>query len=164
MFYLFYFIFIWTKDKSILSGKSTLLNDTFGTNFRVMDAAKGRSQTTKGAWVAICDKIIPPIVLLDLEGTDGETRGQDTAFEKQIALFSLAVSDILVINMPYNAIGLEQAANRPLLKTIFEVNIRLFIPGNSRKPTLMVVIRDYEEVTPLDIVKQQVTNSLEEIC
>lgn len=35
-----------------------------------------RSQTTKGAWVAICDKIIPPIVLLDLEGTDGETRGQ----------------------------------------------------------------------------------------
>lgn len=27
----------------------------------------------------------------------------------------------------------------------------------------MVVIRDYEEVTPLDIVKQQVTNSLEEI-
>ncbi|KAG6502982.1 hypothetical protein ZIOFF_035271 [Zingiber officinale] len=33
-------------------------------------------------------------------GTDGQERGEDdTAFEKQIALFALAVSDIVLINM-----------------------------------------------------------------
>ena len=32
------------------SGKSTLLNAMFGTNFDMMDAKKGRRQTTKGIW------------------------------------------------------------------------------------------------------------------
>ncbi|PPD78422.1 hypothetical protein GOBAR_DD24649 [Gossypium barbadense] len=68
------------------SGKSTLLNDLFYTNFREMDAFKGRSQTTKGIWMAKCAGIEPCTI-------------DDTAFEKQSALFALAVSDIVLINM-----------------------------------------------------------------
>ncbi|KAK8546874.1 hypothetical protein V6N13_093913 [Hibiscus sabdariffa] len=105
-----------------------------------MDAFKGRSQTTKGIWMAKCSGIEPCTLVMDLEGTDGRERGEDdTAFEKQSALFALAVSDIVLINMWCHDIGREQAANKPLLKTVFQVMMRLFSP---RKTTLMFVIRD----------------------
>ncbi|CAI9297393.1 unnamed protein product [Lactuca saligna] len=104
------------------SGKSTLLNHLFHTNFLEMDAFKGRSQTTKGIWMARCTGIEPCTVVMDLEGTDGRERGEDdTAFEKQSALFALAVSDIVLINMWCHDIGREHAANKPLLKTVFQV-------------------------------------------
>nr|GEW29119.1 protein root hair defective 3-like [Tanacetum cinerariifolium] len=122
------------------SGKSTLLNHLFRTNFKEMDAFKGRSQTTKGIWMARCAGIEPCTIVMDLEGTDGRERGEDdTAFEKQSALFALAVSDIVLINMWCHDIGREHAANKPLLKTVFQVMMRLFSP---RKTTLIFVIRD----------------------
>nr|GEV96760.1 protein root hair defective 3-like [Tanacetum cinerariifolium] len=103
------------------SGKSTLLNNLFHTNFREMDAYRGRSQTTKDIWMARCVGIEPCTIVMDLEGTDGRERGEDdTAFEKQSALFALAVSDIVLINMWCHDIGREQAANKPLLKTVFQ--------------------------------------------
>ncbi|KAF5944890.1 hypothetical protein HYC85_018967 [Camellia sinensis] len=75
------------------SGKSTLLNHLFHTRFREMDAFKGRSQTTKGIWIAKAVGVEPCTIVMDLEGTDGRERGEDdTTFEKQSALFALAVS------------------------------------------------------------------------
>ncbi|KAI3876604.1 hypothetical protein MKX03_013306, partial [Papaver bracteatum] len=70
----------------------------------------------------------------------------DTAFEKQSALFALAISDIVLINMWCHDIGREQAANKPLLKTVFQVMMRLFSP---RKTTLLLVIRDKTK-TPME--------------
>ncbi|KAF3796049.1 ROOT HAIR DEFECTIVE 3 protein [Nymphaea thermarum] len=58
------------------SGKSTLLNHLFHTNFREMDAFKGRNQTTKGIWLAKCVGIEPTTLVMDLEGTDGRERGE----------------------------------------------------------------------------------------
>nr|CAB3462560.1 unnamed protein product [Digitaria exilis] len=111
------------------SGKSTLLNQLFGTNFREMDAFRGRSQTTKGIWIARCVGVEPCTVVLDLEGTDGRERGEDdTAFEKQSSLFALAISDIVLINMWCHDIGREQAANKPLLKTVFQTPLEHLEP------------------------------------
>ncbi|KAG6514998.1 hypothetical protein ZIOFF_025376 [Zingiber officinale] len=132
------------------SGKSTLLNNLFRTDFREMDALRGRSQTTKGIWLAKCRGIDPCTIVMDLEGTDGRERGEDdTAFEKQSALFALAISDIVLINMWCHDIGREQAANKPLLKTVFQVMMRLFSP---RKTTLLFVIRDRTR-TPLEALE-----------
>ncbi|XP_044413210.1 protein ROOT HAIR DEFECTIVE 3 homolog 2 isoform X4 [Triticum aestivum] len=142
------------------SGKSTLLNHLFGTSFTEMDALKGRNQTTKGIWVAEAVGIEPFTLVMDLEGTDGRERGEDdTAFEKQSALFALAVSDIVMINLWCHDIGREQAANRPLLKTIFEVLMRLFSP---RKTTLLVVIRDKTK-TPVEYLAQALKEDIHEI-
>ncbi|XP_047310935.1 protein ROOT HAIR DEFECTIVE 3-like [Impatiens glandulifera] len=142
------------------SGKSTLLNNLFGTNFREMDAFKGRSQTTKGIWMANCAGIEPCTLVMDLEGTDGRERGEDdTAFEKQSALFALAVSDIVLINMWCHDIGREQAANKPLLKTVFQVMMRLFSP---RKTTLMFVIRDKTR-TPLENLEPVLREDIQKI-
>ncbi|RVW51979.1 Protein ROOT HAIR defective 3-like 1 [Vitis vinifera] len=149
------------------SGKSTLLNHLFGTNFREMDAFRGRhvimivsSQTTKGIWLARCADIEPCTLVMDLEGTDGRERGEDdTAFEKQSALFALAVSDIVLINMWCHDIGREQAANKPLLKTVFQVMMRLFSP---RKTTLMFVIRDKTR-TPLENLEPVLREDIQKI-
>ncbi|CAN0878019.1 Protein ROOT HAIR DEFECTIVE 3 homolog 1 [Linum grandiflorum] len=142
------------------SGKSTLLNHLFRTNFREMDAFRGRSQTTKGIWLAKCAEIEPCTLVMDLEGTDGRERGEDdTAFEKQSALFALAVSDIVLINMWCHDIGREQAANKPLLKTVFQVMLRLFSP---RKTTLMFVIRDKSK-TPLENLEPVLREDIQKI-
>uniref|UniRef100_M4EF29 GB1/RHD3-type G domain-containing protein n=1 Tax=Brassica campestris TaxID=3711 RepID=M4EF29_BRACM len=145
------------------SGKSTLLNHLFGTNFREMDAFSGRHVllfTTKGIWIARCAGIEPCTVVMDLKGTDGRERGEDdTAFEKQSALFALAVSNIVLINMWCHDIGREQAANKPLLKTVFQVMMRLFSP---RKKTLMFVIRDKTR-TPLENLEPVLREDIQKI-
>ncbi|RCV38703.1 hypothetical protein SETIT_8G163600v2 [Setaria italica] len=142
------------------SGKSTLLNHLFGTSFREMDALRGRHQTTKGIWIAKAVGVEPFTVVLDLEGTDGRERGQDdTAFEKQSALFALAVSDIVMINLWCHDIGREHAANRPLLRTVFQVLMRLFSP---RKTTLLLVIRDKTK-TPLEFLTQALKEDIQKI-
>lgn len=142
------------------SGKSTLLNHLFRTNFREMDAFRGRSQTTKGIWMAKAQNIEPCTLVMDLEGTDGRERGEDdTAFEKQSALFALAVSDIVLINMWCHDIGREQAANKPLLKTVFQVMMRLFSP---RKTTMLFVIRDKSK-TPLENLEPILREDIQKI-
>ncbi|XP_015066835.1 protein ROOT HAIR DEFECTIVE 3 homolog 2-like isoform X1 [Solanum pennellii] len=142
------------------SGKSTLLNHLFYTNFREMDAFRGRNQTTKGIWIANAVGIEPLTIVMDLEGTDGRERGEDdTTFEKQSALFALAVADVVLINMWCHDIGREQAANRPLLKTVFQVMMRLFSP---RKTTLLFVIRDKTK-TPLEYLEPILREDIQKI-
>ncbi|GJN21104.1 hypothetical protein PR202_gb08552 [Eleusine coracana subsp. coracana] len=83
----------------------------------------------------------------------------DTTFEKQSALFALAVSDIVLINMWCHDIGREQAANKPLLKTVFQVMMRLFSP---RKTTLLFVIRDKSK-TPLENLEPILREDIQKI-
>lgn len=64
--------------------------------------------------------------MLDVEGTDGRERGEDQDFERKSALFSLAIAEVLIINMWETQVGLYNGANMGLLKTVFEVNLQLF--------------------------------------
>jgi nicotinamide riboside kinase len=61
------------------TGKSTLLNHLFGTDFNVMEQKMGKN-----------------ILVMDVEGTDGRERGEDQDFERKSALFALATSEVLV--------------------------------------------------------------------
>ncbi|KAJ0082659.1 hypothetical protein Patl1_11277 [Pistacia atlantica] len=111
------------------SGKSTLLYHLFGTNFGEMDAFKGSNLLLIFSWMCYSASIEPCTFVMDLEGTDRRERGEDdTAFEKQSALFALAVSDILLINMWCHDIGREQAANKPLLNTVFQTPLENLEP------------------------------------
>jgi hypothetical protein len=66
------------------------------------------------------------VMVMDVEGTDGRERGEDQDFERKSALFSLASSEILIVNMWEHQVGLYNGANMGLLKTVFEVNLGLF--------------------------------------
>nr|XP_043633949.1 protein ROOT HAIR DEFECTIVE 3-like [Erigeron canadensis] len=142
------------------SGKSTLINHLFDTNFKEMDTMAQRSQTTKGIWIARCVGIEPCTIVMDLEGTDGRERGEDdTVFEKQSALFALVVADKVIINMWCQDIGREHAANKPLLRAVFSVMLRLF---RVDKKTLMFVIRD-KSLTPFEHLKNDLSEGIEKI-
>lgn len=83
------------------TGKSTLLNHLFGTDFNVMDAKTARQQTTKGIWMSRAKEdesmnMGKNILVMDVEGTDGRERGEDQDFERKSALFALATSEVLV--------------------------------------------------------------------
>ncbi|KAM1688656.1 hypothetical protein FF2_035899 [Malus domestica] len=144
-------------------GKSTLMNHLFDTGFQEMNIESGRSQTTKGIWIAKCVGIEPCTIALDLEGSDGSERGEDdTTFEKQIALFGLAVSDILLINMWYNDIGREQAASKPLLRTIFQAMVRLW-SDPPKKTTLVFVVRDKPSKAPFELLENRLKEDTEKM-
>lgn len=115
------------------TGKSTLLNHLFGTEFSVMSESE-RRQTTKGIWMsknkregAGAVKMAENILVMDVEGTDGRERGEDQDFERKSALFALATSEVLIVNIWEHQVGLYQGANMGLLKTVFEVNLQLFL-------------------------------------
>ncbi|PPQ98784.1 hypothetical protein CVT24_003342 [Panaeolus cyanescens] len=147
------------------TGKSTLLNRLFGTTFDVMDETK-RQQTTKGIWM--CRGKGTNVMVMDVEGTDGRERGEDQDFERKSALFSLASSEILIVNLWEHQVGLYQGANMGLLKTVFEVNLGLFgkqtsADGTSGRTLLLFVIRDHIGVTPLANLEATLTADLNRI-
>lgn len=111
-------------EKVSLVNAGTLLNHLFDTSFDVMDMNSGRSQTTKGIWISKAKQ--SPLLVMDVEGTDGRERGEDQDFERKSALFSMAVSEVVIINMWEHAVGLYNGANMSLLRTVLEVNLALF--------------------------------------
>jgi len=171
------------------SGKSTLLNLLFGTHFPVMHAEEGRSQTTKGIWMGKAeDKTangVYDILVLDVEGTDGREREEQKSFEKKSSLFSLALAEILIINMWTNDVGRYHGANIGLLKTIFELNLQLFAPEVVKKSDatdkhttkshkneppkvsktlLLFILRDHaKSVTPLQRLQDTLMKDLNKI-
>ncbi|KAJ7121271.1 RHD3/Sey1 [Mycena crocata] len=140
------------------TGKSTLLNRLFGTTFDVMDETR-RQQTTKGIWM--CRGKDMNVMVMDVEGTDGRERGEDQDFERKSALFSLASSEVLIINLWEHQVGLYQGANMGLLKTVFEVNLGLFGKNATNGRTLLLfVIRDHIGQTPLANLQATLTADL----
>ncbi|KAL6300479.1 RHD3/Sey1 [Sparassis latifolia] len=146
------------------TGKSTLLNRLFGTNFDVMDESR-RQQTTKGIWM--CKAKGMNVMVMDVEGTDGRERGEDQDFERKSALFSLASSEVLIVNLWEHQVGLYQGANMGLLKTVFEVNLGLFgkktADGRNQRTMLLFVIRDHIGTTPLANLQATLTADMQKI-
>ncbi|CAG8471770.1 8937_t:CDS:10 [Scutellospora calospora] len=87
------------------TGKSTLLNRLFGTNFDVMSES-ARRQTTKGIWMSRGRDM--NVLIMDVEGTDGRERGEDQDFERKSALFSMATSNVIIVNLWEHQVGLYQ--------------------------------------------------------
>jgi hypothetical protein len=159
------------------TGKSTLLNHLFGTHFSVMAEAE-RRQTTKGIWLSKNKNgdgksMADNILVMDVEGTDGRERGEDQDFERKSALFALATSEVLIVNIWEHQVGLYQGANMGLLKTVFEVNLQLFLKdkqyvtdhsnhrsglilffSTTHRSLLFFVIRDFVGGTPLKALQK----------
>ena len=146
------------------SGKSTLLNLLFGTNFGTMTASTGPSQTTKGIWLAKARKL-DGVLVMDVEGTDSSERGSTALdYERKSSLFSLALSEIVVVNLWSHDVGRSNAANLPLLKMVFEVNLQVFQEVDAPKTILLFVIRDHvTTTTALEVLAKRILKDMHEI-
>lgn len=143
------------------SGKSTLLNNLFQTNFEIMSEEKGRGLTTKGIWASI--NLQNKILILDCEGTDSNERGYDrNRFENCSSLFALAMADLLIVNMWTVDIGRYTASNYGVLKTIFEMNLKLFQQECAKK--ILFTLRDFNPNTDnREKIEELILNDLYEI-
>ncbi|KAB2579295.1 GTP-binding protein sey1 [Lasiodiplodia theobromae] len=153
------------------TGKSTLLNHLFKTSFGVMSENE-RRQTTKGIWMSKNKRVgqgdksmADNILVMDVEGTDGRERGEDQDFERKSALFALATSEVLIVNIWEHQVGLYQGANMGLLKTVFEVNLQLFVKDSKTTPRslLFFVIRDHIGNTPLANLRNTLLQDMQRI-
>lgn len=88
------------------------------------------------------------ILVMDVEGTDGRERGEDQDFERKSALFALATSEVLIVNIWEHQVGLYQGANMGLLKTVFEVNLQLFLKD---KKCVVLFSFSFSPLLPLHI-------------
>ena len=131
-----------------------------------------RRQTTRGIWLSkdksvtsTATKMADNILVMDVEGTDGRERGEDQDFERKASLFALATSEVLIINIWEHQVGLYQGANMGLLKTVFEVNLQLFLKDhkNSHRTLLFFVIRDFLGTTPLQNLRNTLLQDLTRI-
>lgn len=95
-------------------------------------------------------------------------------FERKSALFSLAVAEVLIVNMWEHMVistiipkvGLYNGANMGLLKTVFEVNLQLFQKDsspNSPKTCLLFVFRDFTNQTSIENLAQTLISDLNKI-
>lgn len=111
-----------------------------------------------------------PVLILDVEGSDGRERGEDQDFERKSALFSMASAEVLMVNMWEHQVGLYQGANMGMLKTVFEVNLGLFQAAKSKTSTaakdktlVLFVIRDHVAATPMENLSKTLLADLNRI-
>ncbi|KAF7456395.1 root hair defective 3 gtp-binding protein (rhd3) protein [Cryptosporidium felis] len=90
-----------------------------------------------------------PLLVWDVEGTDSLERGEDRAtFENRAALFSLAVSDCMILNIPLMNLTTYSSSNFGLLKTILNSWFSLKLDRNGAhrgdfgRTTLIFAVRD----------------------
>jgi len=147
------------------SGKSTFLNKVFGTCFEVMNSTV-RKQTTKGIWTGRTGTEEKPILVFDVEGTDSrERRNENGMFERRSSLFSLALSEVLIINLWCNDIGRDVGAYFNLFTIVFELNLQLFAKasGNTNKTLLIFLLRDYYGETPVEALMHTIYDDMDQV-
>ncbi|RKP10059.1 root hair defective 3 GTP-binding protein-domain-containing protein [Thamnocephalis sphaerospora] len=143
------------------TGKSTLLDALFGTNFSTTGAASGQPQMERGIWMGKCAEA--NILVMDVKNVDSQEHDQDKPFERRNALFSLATAEVLVVSMYEATIGLYNRANIELFKTVFEANLRLSEDNESRKTLLFFAVRDYTGQTPLHFHESKLRENMTKI-
>lgn len=139
------------------SGKSYLLNHIFGTNFEVLHAAKGRRQTTKGIWLS--KSTIPNFSVLDIGGSDGKDKQDQLLSERQIALFLIQLSNLIIVNMRLQDTNRQLGGSSTLLPAIFQEKIK----NNSARTNILVAIRGYDDETPVDLLQSDVFENMKKL-
>jgi len=77
------------------TGKSTLLNHLFNCSFDMLNAKRGRKQTTKGVWGSFITE--SRMLVLDIEGSDSMERSMvDQNAENKICTFGLIMTHVLL--------------------------------------------------------------------
>lgn len=135
------------------SGKSTLLNAVFGSSFPVLDTHITRERCTKGIWM----QSVGGFNVIDTEGFDSEERAGSKMLEKQVALFCLALADVLVINVWMNEIGRYEASHSHILKAIIRASEKVIA---SQQRRLIVVVRDCSEDADRNILRAELNSNL----
>lgn len=131
------------------SGKSTLANRLFTTSFQVSRPFSGNS--TKGCVAAVSSDASRALIL-DTQGSDG--RDGDVATVSRVTTLAVALADALVFNVWAADLGRYEAAGYAQLSTVFMEHVRIFSNEEPVKTLIVFVIRDHDDESPLDSLRQ----------
>ncbi|CDF33307.1 unnamed protein product [Chondrus crispus] len=146
------------------SGKSSLLNNLFGTSFPVASRSPVTNATTKGIHASTADHS-PLTVALDVEGSDSRDRGRDgRAFQTRCAGFVAAIADVILLNMWYHDVGRFDASGYALLDAVFAEAIKNGDQDpDSFKTALVFVVRDTDDDIDLSVLESSLLDDAKEI-
>lgn len=77
-----------------------------------------------GIWVSPAAR--DSILILDVEGVDGSERDQDTEMERKSTLFSLAIAEVVLINLWANQVNNRSGSNMELIGMVMQQVFALF--------------------------------------
>lgn len=105
------------------SGKSTLLNALFGSNFATLNPMAPPVQTTRG--IQMC-AVKGHTIVLDSQGSDSIEAGDaGKTFDRRTATFVMALSGAVIVNCNFKDIGRHEGSQLSLLRQIFAVQHEL---------------------------------------
>lgn len=153
------------------SGKSTILNALFKTNFDVMNETLGMPQTTKGIWIG---NAIPPnytnvlnldLLVLDVQGFDSREREDvnGETYDNRAGLFVVSMSNVIIFNMWMNEVNRYRGGGTTIIRNIFQnaVNLNLST-GKTGKKTLIFLVQNYKSRVSLSLLKETIYKNLKD--
>ncbi|CAN8067841.1 unnamed protein product [Agarophyton chilense] len=143
------------------SGKSTLVNALFSTDFPVATRGSVGTATTRGILASQLQTPHGPTLVLDVEGADARARGRHAKlFAAQCASFVTAVADVVIVNLWFHdACRLDSAAHS-LLRSILFSAAHALADGAPAKTALIVAVRDFDD--DAQHASQSVTSMIQE--
>ena len=127
------------------SGKSTLANSLFDTEFPVAARTSVATSTTRGILVAHPPGR-PEYVIFDVEGADARERGREgKAFQARCASFVANIADVIVLNMWYHDTCRMDSAGYVLLKAVLLTCAQVITDVSTSRTALVFTIRDIED-------------------
>lgn len=126
------------------SGKSTLLNLLFSTQFPVASRDAVGESTTRGIFASLCSTE-EPLVVLDVEGADARARGRGAKiFASQCASFVSALADVVIVNLWFHDACRLDSMAYAMLRSILTTCGKAFVDGVEARVALVVAVRDAE--------------------
>eukprot|EP00833_Pecoramyces_ruminatium_P009956 jgi/Orpsp1_1/1183988/evm.model.c7180000087531.1 len=154
------------------TGKSTLLNLLFNTKFETME--NDIKKTTQGILISFVEN--SKILVLDNEGIDGYDNSKDKTgdklkLERKLALFSIYISDVIMINIFEKDVNTIDGLNIPLFEKVFEVLLKKDKEqeqyqennNNKNKKLLLFIIRDFSNTVSLDKLESTIIKQYEDM-
>eukprot|EP00172_Hildenbrandia_rubra_P000339 Plantae.Rhodophyta-Hildenbrandia_rubra.ctg11595.p1 GENE.Plantae.Rhodophyta-Hildenbrandia_rubra.ctg11595~~Plantae.Rhodophyta-Hildenbrandia_rubra.ctg11595.p1 ORF type:complete len:547 (+),score=100.74 Plantae.Rhodophyta-Hildenbrandia_rubra.ctg11595:2113-3753(+) len=145
------------------SGKSTLLNKVFGTDFNVAGRGAVGSATTKGIACAK-PKDNPRLVVFDVEGSDARERKKTgRKFQARCSGFASCLSDVVIMNVWYHDIGRLDGTGYALMKSVMNETVNAVEDGSAQKSAIVFAVRDTEEGVEDDELEKMLLSDVEEL-
>lgn len=142
------------------SGKSTLANALFGTEFPVASQSSVGSSTTRGILAARPTERTD-IVVFDVEGADARERGRDgKIFQARCASFVSNLADCIVLNMWYHDTCRVDSTGYELLKSVLLTCAQVIVDGSAARTVLVFAVRDVEDDVDADSLRNLVSSDV----
>lgn len=129
------------------TGKSTLLNALFSTDFPVPDRRLSvGGASTAGIVAQRATAMSRDTLVFDVEGPDTRSRSRDSQlFAAKSASFVSALADIIIVNLWFHDACRYDSSAYTLIRSILNSSAQVLADGDSVRSALLISVRDVDD-------------------